>query len=158
MKCNELKCMDAAVDDDDVVIAILDKLPSEFAHAASYLRNQQGDEAKTLDEVVQYLNDEAESLQTQRSQRHRRDNDAAFASKSRPNSNSGKRDQRSTMLCYNCGRQGHISRTCRAPPKDRISFHAAFMATETTYNSETWYIDSGASGHMASKSATGMRN
>ena len=53
MKTREMEQMDAKLDDDDVIIAILEKLPNHFNHAASYIRNQKGSEAKTLDEVVQ---------------------------------------------------------------------------------------------------------
>ena len=67
LKTDELKQMGSEMDEDDIIIAILDKIPAEYSHAASYIRNPNSNDGYSLQEVVQYLNDESQNVERKQS-------------------------------------------------------------------------------------------
>lgn len=73
-----------------------------------------------------------------------RDAEAALAAKF-----STKRRQRdkSKVRCYNCNEFGHYSRECKSKAKTDRAYLTSFVARRPI-ESDDWYIDSGASGHM----------
>ena len=162
LKADELKQMGSPMDDDDIIIAILDKLPSEYAHAASYIRNQHGSDAKTLDQIVQYLTDEASVIEcTQKStpklsRTSRRDPLTDYpATAFTSYHNRRPLQQRPAPVCFKCKREGHIMRNCRSRTNNgnHSVFHTAFTAShETGREPLVWYIDSGATAHMTQPS------
>lgn len=80
-------------------------------------------------------------------------NTSAFAgnynSKNRGNKKQPKRGPR----CYSCNKYGHFAAECKSKSSrknhDRSSYAAAFVASANSLDQDPWYIDSGASVHMA---------
>lgn len=63
-----------------------------------------------------------------------------------------KKNRFSDVVCYNCGKKGHVSRKCKKPKKQdgesNESAKTAFVASAHGGQECEWYIDSGASSHM----------
>ena len=71
----QLETMSAEMEEDDIIILILDKLPYSLKHAAAAIRSEREPNKRSHDEVIKYLIDEAEIEEAhQRRRNHGRSN------------------------------------------------------------------------------------
>lgn len=156
--------------DTAVMAKLLHGLPTKYHHVGTIWRSNR-DPNKRIDDLCQLLFEKETSQDV--SDLVVEVNSIKKYQKRKPNERSEKRDpasyrwDRSTVKYYNCGKNGHFARECRAPKKsDKSNKAEAAKSTkekdsnleETCHigvnlvsNSDDWIADSGASVHMTSQ-------
>jgi gag-polypeptide of LTR copia-type len=182
---DELKSMDCVVGDEEVVMAILNGLPSEYDHLIVALDAMGGDgETKLRLDVTKSRLLQGERRKNERCGREgvavMNEQAAALIGNSRRKTVWGPGEVRTENICHRCHKPGHIARNCRekwssglgaAHKRDDESANVVDEGAASTNGDEDvcligdgnerprgvqWLIDSGASEHMsASKEAMG---
>ena len=163
----QLETMSVKLDEEDIIVLVLSKLPHYLKHAAAAIRSERGDQKRSLDEVIKFLIDEADIEEAHRKKSHgaggrrgdrfKEESEAAFSVQSKRDKMRGQQDKRrfvknKDITCYRCQKPGHIARNCNASDSQHTpsALHASFMATvvECADRKTEWWIDSGSTAHM----------
>jgi hypothetical protein len=160
-----LRQLGEPIPDSMVMTKILNTLPSPFSHFASAWDSTLKAE-RTRDNLTARLLTEELRLKPSSSSSADESSCVALSTKaswkpwkqqSEPRGNGG---YGSDVICYNCQRKGHISRNCPKPRKltqqkqenekgEGHSTNYAFLATLGNNDGDMWYVDTGATDHMA---------
>lgn len=161
---SDLKSMDVVVEEEDIAMAILCGLPDRFEHLIVAIDTTIGDRKLDLEFVKSRLLQEEQRM-----------NDRAKEESGSDTALVGAQSRKKSMVCYYCGKKGHIQRNCFKRQRDEASKEqsaAANPAVQTNLGNEKrgcdsdsdfvcliatgsveesisdWIIDSGATAHM----------
>jgi hypothetical protein len=170
----ELKTAGNQLTDEQQVQAVIRSLPSSWEAMSQNLTHNEN--IKTFDDVSRHLELEAERLEaakpnnsaylaessSRRANRpKRKNNDKHRATGPRPKKArtykrkkgkcAGKKDK-SKLLCFNYGKEGHFARECIEPKKVLSDFsHYVYVSSHVlvAHSSPIWTVDSAATEHVA---------
>ena len=139
---DQLTCLEVAIKDEDVVMTLLDSLPTSYEHLITALETRPMKEL-TLEFVSARLMHEV----TKRKEKEPQGDEAAMVTRQDKGGSTNTRHE--PRVCFNCGKQGHIARNCCSGGKD-VANNAkvddcAFVVTNggSSSNMSKWIIDSG---------------
>lgn len=162
-KAEQLEEAGIEIPDELLSIMLLGSLPSEFENFNVAIESR--DEIPTLENLKIKLIEE-EARQSDRMSKTSEDsNTNALLTKGRSKHAHAKSKDNFTKAnagkfvgkCFNCGKNGHMSRQCKAKPRnneskdDSDAMTAIACNTEVIDRPEAWYLDSGATKHMCNE-------
>ena len=146
---DQLMCLEVPLKDEDIVMTLLDSLPSSYEHLITALETRPMKEL-TLEFITARLMHEV----AKRKEKEPQGDDAAMVSRQGKGGSSKKREERT---CFKCGKSGHIAKNCWST-KDVANNTRyndahddfAFVAAHSVSSSQVskWIVDSGATQHM----------
>lgn len=163
-KAKQLEEAGIEIPDELLWIMLLGSLPAEFENFSVAIESR--DEIPTLENLkIKLIEEKARQSERVARTSEANNNNDALLTKGRPEwpkyPNVKPKDghtkanvNKFSGKCFNCGKSGHISRFCKVKPKRSELNNAtdAMIAiacnTEVINESNTWYLDSGATKHM----------
>jgi len=159
-KAEQLEEAGIEVPDELLSIMLLGSLPAEFESFSVAIESR--DEIPSLENLKVKLIEE-EARQSDRITKTNEDNNnnallvkgrSKYAHVKSKDSYTKANTKKFTGKCFNCDKVGHMSRNCKAKPKNNGSNDVSDAMTAIACNTEmidkpkTWYLDSGATKHM----------
>lgn len=163
-KAEQLEEAGIEIPDELLSIMLLGSLPAEFENFSVAIESR--DEIPTLENLkIKLIEEEARQNDRVAKTSEDHNNNSALLTKGRPerskrpNAKSSDSHTKASVnkfsgKCFNCGKSGHMSRSCKAKPKRNEPNDATDAMTAIACNTEiinksnTWYLDSGATRHM----------
>ena len=102
---DQLTCLEVAIKDEDVVMTLLDSLPTSYEHLITALETRPMKEL-TLEFVIARLMHEV----TKGKEKEPQGDEAAMVTRQAKGSSTNTRHE--PRVCFKCGKQGHIDRNC----------------------------------------------
>lgn len=161
-KAEQLEEAGIEIPDELLAIMLLGSLPVEFENFCIAIESR--DEIPTLENLkIKLMEEEARQIDRTTKTSENNDNNDALLTKGRferskysvkpKDKNARANTNKFIGKCYNCGKNGHMSRQCRSKPKrsesnDEGNAMTAIACNADIKKSKIWCLDSGATRHM----------
>lgn len=162
-KAEQLEEAGIDIPEELLVIMLLGSLPVEFENFCVAIESR--DQIPTLENLkIKLMEEEARQQDRTAKTSEDNNNNDALLTKGRfersrhafkPKDNARANINKFVGKCYNCGKNGHMSRHCKSKPKrnesndERNAMTAIACNADIIKKSQTWCLDSGATRHMS---------